>query len=255
MKVVLVGAGNTGTVLGRMTKEAGHEIIQVVSRTPESAKSLADQLNCGYSLLDADTFSEADLYIVCLSDYAMKNLENLKALQGKFVVHTAGSLSINVLEQCSDRYGVLYPLQTLSKYVDHLPEIPFMVDGNNSETLDIIFQFAKTLSPNVTQANDQKRLSYHIAAVFAANYSNHMYSLAELYCQRENIEFKNLLPLITENCKKVNQYSPFLTQTGPAIRNDVFTITKHLEALSDFNDLKYVYLKLTESIMKVHGKR
>lgn len=255
MRVVLVGAGNTATVLGKLLTRAEHKVIKVISRTPESAKTLADLLETEYGNLNDSSFGDADIYIVALHDQVMSNLERFTALNGKFIVSTAGALPIDSLKTCSDRYGVLYPLQTLSKYVDEVPRIPFMVDGNKDETLGALLSLAGSLSDSVVHANDNQRMGYHIAAVFAANFANHMYALAEIYCQRENIDFKHILPLINEICQKVNLYSPFLTQTGPAIRNDVMTISRHLENLSKYPDLKYMYVKMTESIMKLHGNR
>ncbi len=255
MRVVFVGSGNTATVLGRLAKRSGHEVVQVVGRSIENVKTLANELNAAYDLFTASSFLDADIYIIALQDHVLTTLDNYPGLKDKFIVHTAGSVSIDVLAKCSDRYGVLYPLQTLSKYTDHIPEIPFMIDGNTADTLDTVMRFARTMSDTVSHANDQQRSSYHIAAVFAANFANHMYALAEIYCQREQIEFKNVLPLISEIGDKVHKYSPFLTQTGPAMRNDVFTISRHLEALSKYPELKYMYLKLTEDIVKLHGKR
>lgn len=255
MKIVFVGSGNTATVLGRLIKKSGHEVVQVVSRSLENAKTLANELNADYDVFTTPVLADADIYIIALQDHVLTTLDNYPGLKNKFVVHTAGSVSINVLEKCSDRFGVLYPLQTLSKFTDHIPEIPFMVDGNTADTLNTVMQFANTLSVTVTHANDKQRSSYHIAAIFAANFANHMYALAEIYCQGEHIEFKNILPLISEIDDKVRKYSPFLTQTGPAMRNDVFTISRHLEALSRYPELKYMYLKLTEDIVKLHGKR
>ena len=104
-------------------------------------------------------------------------------------MHTAGSVSIEILKNNSSAYGVLYPLQTLSKVTQEIPEIPFLVEGNNKETLDKIIEFAESFSQNVMTANDQERLHYHIAAVFASNFTNHLYAIAEGYCQKENIEF------------------------------------------------------------------
>lgn len=255
MKVVLLGSGNTATVLGGMIKNAGHQVEQVLSRNIDHAKQLAQQLNCDYDLLSAHAYKDADIYIIALHDHVLENLDRFTGLKDKFIVHTAAGVPMEVLAKASPNHGVLYPLQTLSKYVEHTPVIPLMVDANNSENLDTLFTFARSLSNLVSHVNDKQRLAYHVAAVFAANYANHMFAIAEIYCQRENLDFKNLHPIINELCVKVNQYSPFLTQTGPAIRDDVFTISKHLEALNAYPELKYIYLKITESIIKIHGKR
>jgi hypothetical protein len=61
--------------------------------------------------------------------------------------------------------------------------------------------------------------------------------------------------MMNEINERVNHHSPYLTQTGPAMRDDVFTLNRHLQALSAHPDLKYIYLKMSESIIKVHGKR
>jgi predicted short-subunit dehydrogenase-like oxidoreductase (DUF2520 family) len=255
MKFVMVGSGNAATVLCFVLHNSGHEIVEVVSRKIENAKALANLYNASAGVLTDLQFAEADFYIIALNDAALDHIERFPALKNKLVVHTAGSVSINALKNCSDNYGVLYPLQTLSKYTIDIPEIPFLVDGNNKETLHKILGLARSISSNVVHANDTERLNYHVAAVFVSNFANHMYALAEIFCQKEKIEFKNMIPLVNELNRRVSLHSPFLTQTGPAMRDDIFTLNRHLQALSSHPDLKYIYLKMSESIIKIHGKR
>lgn len=251
----MLGAGNAATVLCEVIVKAGHEIVQVISRDEEHARFLATSYFASTAVLTATEFEDADIYIVALHDAALDHIENIPALKNKLVVHTSGAISMNVLKSCSDTYGVLYPLQTLSKFSGNIPEIPFLVDGNDKETLHRILGFAKSISDKVIEANDDERLNYHVAAVFVSNFTNHLYAIAELFCGRERIDFKNLFPLINEVNERVTKISPFLTQTGPAIRDDIFTLNKHLQALSLSPDMKYIYLKLSESIIKFHGKR
>lgn len=255
MKVVMLGSGNAATVLCELIKKGGHEIVQVVSRDEDHAMKLAKNFDATTASLKAPGFAEADIYIIALHDAALDHIENIPALSGKFVVHTAGSISINALKSCSYTYGVLYPLQSLSKATDYLPDVPFLVAGNNQDVLQRVISFAKTLSTKVIEANDAERLNYHVCAVFANNFTNHLFAIAEKFCEKERIEFKNLLPLITETIQRTATTSSSLTQTGPAIRNDTFTLNRHLQALSVNPDMKYLYLKLTESIMKFHGIR
>ncbi len=255
MRVVMLGSGNTATVLCELIAKAGHDIVQVISRNEENAKTLASSYLATTASLEAEKFAEADIYIVALNDEALDHIENIPGLKSKFVVHTAGAVSMNVFKDVSSGYGVLYPLQSLSKFADHIPEIPFLIDGNNQEIMHRVLGFAKTLSDNVIEANDTERLNYHVAAVFVNNFTNHLYALAELFCEKERIDFKTLFPLIDETILRAKSISPFLTQTGPAIRNDVYTLNRHLQALTANPDLKYIYLKLTESIIKHHGKR
>lgn len=254
MKVVIIGSGNVATVLSTLIQKAGHEIVQVVSRNRDHAIVLASKYNADAVSLNEPEFAPADIYIMVLNDAALDSVEKLSALKDKFIVHTAGSVSKDVFKNISSTYGVLYPLQTLSKITEQIPEIPFLVEGNNKETLHQIIGFARTLSDKVIPVTETERLHYHIAAVFAGNFTNHMYALAENFCEKEKIDFKNLLPLINEVTLKANNNSPHDVQTGPAMREDIFTINRHLQTLSSHPDLKYLYLKLSESILKFHEK-
>jgi predicted short-subunit dehydrogenase-like oxidoreductase (DUF2520 family) len=255
MTVAIVGSGNVAYVLSALIQKSGHEIIQVASRNIDHAKALASEYNAEGVALNEPKFAQADIYIVALADVALNSIEKITGLKNKFVVHTAGPVSIDVLKDHSSIYGVLYPLQTLSKVTGQIPEMPFLVDGNTKETLDKITEFAGSLSNNVIPANDLERLHYHIAAVFVSNFTNHLYAIAEKYCEKEKINFRNLLPLTNEVTSRINFNSPYDVQTGPAVREDISTLALHLQTLSAHPDLKYLYLKLTESILKLHEKK
>src|SRR6187551_3013167 len=119
MKIVMIGSGNTATVLCSILHKADHEIIEVVSRNIDNAMALASLYHASSGLLTDPQFLEADFYIIALNDAALDNIERIPALKDKLVVHTAGAISIDALKICSTTYGVLYPLQTLSKFTDH----------------------------------------------------------------------------------------------------------------------------------------
>lgn len=254
MNVVILGSGNTATVLCKVIAKAGHTIVQISSRNEQNAKALADSYSAIFSGLSVPQFADADIYIIALHDVSLDHPEKFPGLKNKLVVHTAGAVSINALKNISENYGVLYPLQTLSKYSSHIPEIPFLVDGSNGRSLNIITGFAKTLSDNVHKANDKERLNYHVAAVFVSNFTNHIYSMAEMFCKQENLDWQTLFPIINETTARAQKISPFESQTGPALRDDIFTLNRHLQVLSSYPDLKYIYLKLSESIIKSHRK-
>ena len=250
MRIVIFGSGNVASVLGRLCKKNGHEIIQVISRNVTHAKVLGDELNCPFTDDTGSIETAAELYLVAIHDSALYDLNSNIHIGNKLIVHTAGSVSKDVLKNVSVNYGVLYPLQSIRREMQYENEIPFLVDGNTEETKTLIEDIAKTISTNVTKANDEQRLKLHVAAVVVSNFSNHLYALAEDFCQKENIDFKLLLPLIKETAGRLDTISPAEAQTGPAARNDIFTLEKHLRLLSDHPRLKYIYLKLTDSIMK-----
>lgn len=255
MRVVIVGSGNVATVLGKAIHNAGHEIVQVLSRNENHAKALADVFNCSSGSFKSTSYKEADIYLLAITDTALYHLDQFVQLGDKLVVHTAGSVSKEVLKNVSNNYGIIYPLQSLIKDSAETPEIPLLVDGSSDSTTDTIKDFCSTLSGIVTIADDKERLKFHVAAVLVNNFTNHLFAMGEEFCHKEDIDFQKLYPLIDETVHRVKRNSPQAMQTGPAIREDIYTLGKHLQILSAHPDLKYLYLKLSESILKLHQKK
>ena len=250
MRVVIIGSGNVASVLGRLIKQKGHEIVQVISRNAVHAQVLASELQGPFSDNNSSVDMSAELYLVAVNDGALYELNKSFHLGNKLILHTAGSVPIEILKDISVNYGVLYPLQSLRREMDYSSDIPFLIDGNTEETITLTEDFAKTISGTVAKASDEERLKLHVAAVVVSNFTNHLYALAEDFCKIENVDFKLLAPLIKETAERVATHSPASVQTGPALRNDIFTLDKHLRLLSNHPKLKYIYLKLTDSIMK-----
>ena len=249
MKIVIIGSGNTATVLGRKIQTSGHAILQVIGRNKATTSELAAELKCTATTDPGSIDRGADLYIIAIADKALPQVHEWLQLDKKMVVHTAASVSKDVLRNVSRNFGVLYPLQTFRKEQKYLPEIPFLVDGNTPDDLALIQDFADSLSSRVLVADDVTRLKMHVAAVFVNNFTNHLYALAEDFCRKEQMDFSWLLPLIGETARRLEELSPLASQTGPAMRNDSETIERHLQVLSEYPDLKNIYDQLTKSIM------
>jgi predicted short-subunit dehydrogenase-like oxidoreductase (DUF2520 family) len=252
MDIVIIGSGNVATVLGRKFKKAGHRILQVVGRNASAASKLAYELgteSTNYiSLID----KKAEVYIIAVPDDVIADIvSELKLPEKKIVAHTAASVSKDILGKVSSHYGVFYPLQSLRKEMTVLPDVPIFFDGNDETTQKTLEQLAHSIAEEkVIRAGDDSRLKLHVAAVIVSNFTNHLYALAEEYCRKEGLDFKQLLPLIEETASRIKDVSPQQAQTGPAIRHDKETLEKHLELLKGYPQLKSIYLLLTESIQQ-----
>lgn len=249
MKIALIGSGNVATVLGRLIVKNGHEVCQVISRDTAHAKILADELGAGYTSFEGTPDRSAELFIIAISDAALDHFFVKGAINDKIVVHTAGSVTKDILRNFAQRYGVLYPLQSLRKEMNYIPAIPLLVDGSDEATTLFIENFARSISPDVERMGDEGRLKLHAAAVIVSNFTNHLYAIAEDFCIKENVNFDTLKPLIIETAERLNHASPSKVQTGPAIRKDIHTLDKHLRLFTAHPKLRTMYLRLTDSIM------
>jgi predicted short-subunit dehydrogenase-like oxidoreductase (DUF2520 family) len=249
MKVVIIGSGNVAWALGRKIKEAGNEIVQVFGRNEKNAASLAHILLSAYTTNLLTINKEADIYIVAVSDKGIPGIAQQLQLGDKIIVHTAASVSKDVLRSASSNYGVLYPLQSLKKEMETIPPIPILVDGNDVDTIEFLKAFSSQWADDVVVAKDGERLRLHVAAVFASNFANHILTLTEEYCKEEHLNFNVLYPLIEETIGRAKSVSPALVQTGPAIRRDMETVSKHLQILTSYPKLHKIYKLMTDSII------
>lgn len=248
MIISIIGSGNTATVLGKLLKENNHTINEITGRNKTAVNNLAELLNA-HACAELNKLNKnSDAYIIAVNDDAVAAVSVQLKLNNKIVVHTCGSVSVNVLEATSENYGVLYPLQSLRKEINYTPVIPFLVDGNNNFTKENVFNLASSISNSVTKADDATRLKYHLSAIVVSNFSNHLFALAKEYCDSNNTNFNLLLPLIKETVNRMHYYNPAAMQTGPAARGDETVIHKHLGLLNDFPQLKKTYEVMSESI-------
>lgn len=248
MRVVIIGTGNTATVLGRKILQAGNEIVQVIGRNVESTNQAASLLKATPIYNSRYISADADIYLIAVSDTYISELAGQLKLKNRLLIHTAAAVSKSVLEKSSERFGVLYPLQTLNKTTEELPAIPVLVDGNSNETEKNLLAFAAPWAESVRVADENERLKYHIAAVFANNFSNHLFAITNKYCFDEKLTFKVLYPLIEQTVKAINLKNPASLQTGPAIRKDSPTINKHLQELQKYSAMQNLYRLLSDSI-------
>ena len=115
--------------------------------------------------------------------------------------------------------------------------------------MSVLKALADSVSNCVREADSGKRKNLHIAAVFANNFSNHMFAIAERLLKANGLDLSYLLPLIDETARKVHELSPRQAQTGPAIRFDENIIHLHLSRLD--GDDAALYKAISESIHKM----
>ncbi len=239
--------------MGGRIVAAGHQVLQVMARG--EAAQLAREWGCSYTTEWKEITREGELYIVALSDTALPGLGEVLQLTGALVVHTAGAAPADVLRPVSERYGVLYPLQSLRREIRPFPEFPLLIDAVSPADLSLIENFAGSLSGQVRRADDSSRLKLHVAAVLINNFSNYLYTLSAEFCRQEGVDFSLLLPIIRETAARVERYPPQEVQTGPAIRGDAGTIRRHLEVLSGYDDIKERYQVFSDQIEAYYRNR
>lgn len=236
-KVDIIGSGNVATHLLKAFSSKT-DVNAVNPRTLEGLRP------------------DADFTIISVSDNAIREVAAvLPPIQG-ILAHTSGSTPIDAVKRENGRYGVFYPLQTFTKGVElNYSEIPFFIEGSDKKTADSLRHLAGIVSERVDTADSAKRKAMHIASVFACNFTNHLWAIAEKILKENGMDFETVRPLLEETLKKTGRLSPFDAQTGPAVRKDSNIIDSHLEALKSNSRLAEIYRLLSDSIIESHSRQ
>lgn len=249
MRIVMIGAGRLAWHLAPALKEAGHDVLQVWSRTNESASSLATRLGAEAVTSIEDVSRDGDVYVCAVKDSVLAALlpTLCKGREDAVFLHTAGSVPLSVFEGYATHYGVLYPMQTFSKERELVfREIPCFIEAVDSESEAVVSSLAHSICRNVTWLSSADRRHLHLSAVFACNFVNHCYDLASELLEPHGISFETLLPLIDETARKVHEVRPREAQTGPALRYDEEVIRAQSSMLH--GRMKEVYEVMSKSI-------
>ena len=222
-RVVIIGSGNVATSIALALKDRC-ELVQIYSRTIANAQTLAQQVGCEAISDLRNVAPNADVYII------------------------SGSTPIDVFREKRTRYGVLYPMQSFSKsHPARMSEVHIFIEGSDSYASKEVKELASLMTKNVHEASSKERERLHIAAVFACNFANHMFTLSSEVLDEAGIPFDAMLPLIKTTIAKLDSMTPQESQTGPAARGDVKIIEKHLKSLH--GDKRKIYKLLSQSIM------
>ena len=245
LRVAVIGAGNVAGHLAEALARVGC-LAGVWSRNGNHASSIAAPLNVPGGAM-SDLPRDLDIYILSVKDDAIPTVSAVIGPVAGIVAHTSGTVSMDVLVR--ERRGVFYPLQTFSsnRQID-MSEVPFFIEGSDADVSETLMNLALCISSNVRYAGSDIRATLHLAAVFACNFTNHLWAMAEDILRREaGCSLDVFAPLLHETLAKAIECGAGISQTGPAARGDIHTIKKHLQRLDGLREK--IYQIVSQDIM------
>lgn len=258
MNIVMIGAGNVAVHMAQAFESAAHRVTAVYSRNIDNATALASRLEGKPAVIDdlSAIVRDADIYIFSVKDSALPSVfASMPATQGLWA-HTAGSVALDAICRHHSESGVFYPLQTFSKdRTLDFSSVPLYIEAATPAVRDVLERLARTVSTNVLFCTGDQRLQLHLAAVFACNFTNHLYAIAQQLLSDHHLPADSLVPLIRETAAKVEYVPALMAQTGPAVREDFATMTKHLDLLKSNPEYQNIYKTLSKSIIELKKQR
>ncbi len=253
----IVGTGNMAWFLAQKLTAAGHHCTGVWGRNPEAAEELAADIRIKpYEKLSDIVDGDCDMCFLALSDVAIETIAKRLSFQKTVLVHTAGSIPINVLSPYAHDCAVLWPVYSILKH--NLPRhrnVPCAWEGTTDKAKRYIQSIAHGLTDMLFEARGDQRKWLHLSAVIGNNFINHLMAVCEQICHEQQLPFEVVQPILKQTFERITDHTPHELQTGPARRRDTITIGNQVSLLKNHPDWQAVYKALTTSIENMYKSR
>lgn len=249
MKFSIIGTGNTAYFFAKKLSQAGHQCIGIYGRTAENAAKLAATINAPVINSIDGISDDADCCIIAISDKAIEEVVGQLSFSKTVLIHTAGSVQRTVLDHAAIHNAVVWPIYSINK--EDIPQhrdIPIVVEISDENAGKVTSELINSISNKFFAVSGEQRCWLHLSAVLSNNFANHLFAISEQICKEHMLPFPILQPIINQTIERIQNQSPYETQTGPAKRNDQATIDKHVNMLDINMDWQELYESITTSI-------
>lgn len=253
IRLTVIGAGRVGRALGRLARQGGYSIRDVVCRSQQNATRAVRFIGAGNpqaasraKLKAADVFLIAtpdDLIETAARTVATARIETLGVgLRRPAVLHTSGALSSNVLSPLRNHgfaVGSCHPLQSVESAVRGarlLADAFFCVEGDPRAVRSARL-LVRAIGARSFQLDPGSKGIYHASAVFASGGVTALISISlellSLAGVPESKARQALLPLIEGTVDNIKLRGPARALTGPVRRGDAGTVLINIRALAN----------------------
>ena len=209
------------------------------------AQSLpGSQLHSGRDFRGISGLTPQDTVLLAVPDAAIAGLSKLLEGSQGVRLHCAGSVALHDLGAGS--CGVFYPMVSFQTS-PNWAEVPIFAEASDSAAKTAIEALGALLGcPPAAWTDSKKRAQYHLGAVFANNFSNHVIALLQSYCAQTGLNPHAYEAMVRSTLEAAEAGDAKSMQTGPASRADQITLDRHMDLLP--KELRSIYRALSQSI-------
>lgn len=202
------------------------------------------QVHAGRGFSGISGLTPQDTVLLAVPDASIAGLsKQLEGGQG-IRLHCAGSVALNELGAGS--CGVFYPMVSFQT-TPNWALVPIFAEASDSAAKESIEALGASLGcPAAEWTDSVKRAQYHLGAVFANNFSNHVIALLQSYCAQAGLDPQAYQAMVRTTLDAAAAGDAKSLQTGPASRADQITLDRHMDLLP--KELRSIYQALSQSI-------
>ena len=227
--------------------------VNVLTRFPDNTEGIRF-----FSKDDVEEFlEESNHFLITVMDSRIQEKAEWLSrfpVEGKVFLHMSGALPSSILKPLKSKgahIGSLHPLQTFPERNPNLLKNIYFAFEGDEETERFARLLVQEVESSIFRINPEKKVLYHAAAVFASNFADAMWIIADMLMREvSDGDFRMMEPLVRTTLENALRMGPQKALTGPARRRDTLTIQKHLRELKKYPRLEQIYDVITGFILK-----
>jgi len=210
-----------------------------------------------YDIRKDEDYKPDAIWVLSKDDEINRNISwlNLK-FPGTLFISSSAIINVTDREKENIYTCTLYPLATFNeqKLLKSFCDIPLLIEKRNNLPVNhqkIIKEIIKTLEARVYDISYEDRCKLHLAAVILNNFTT---AFAHVAYEVAGSNRKILYPILEQTIQNLKNHNPEDIITGPATRDDVFTIKKHIRIISAYPGARRMYIAMTRYIQSFFKK-
>lgn len=235
-----IGLGRLGGSLARALDRAGYSVVAGYRRTREHRSAEDAIRGCAVVESPQAVVDAAQVVFVTTPDDAISSVSHSVNWRSDHVaIHCSGASELDPLQVAADSgaaVGSLHPLQTFptDHSDDQLAGVTFAVESESPQLREWLDEVVHALGGRSLFLPPGARAAYHASAVMACGLMAGLVGLAaemwESFGWSRADALEALSPLVTSTAEQIRDLGLPAALTGPLVRGDLETLTKHLAA-------------------------
>jgi predicted short-subunit dehydrogenase-like oxidoreductase (DUF2520 family) len=269
INIGFVGAGKAGITLGAYFAAKGLNVEGYFSRSRSSSLSAAGiTASMAFSGI-AELVEKCGMIFITTPDGAIKETwDKISAcgIKDKIICHTSGAGSSDIFTGIKELGGYGYSVHPMYAFAEKngnycgLENAYFTIEGDDGR-LDVLNDMFSAMGNKTIVIDRNSKTLYHLSNVMVSNLVLALVGIGCECLEKCGVDGTDALdalyPLIKCNIENIGSKGLINSLTGPAERNDVETVSSHLNVCPEnYKDVyKILTRKLTDLSAKRHPKR
>ena len=263
-RIAVVGAGSLGSALAVSLRAAGYIVSEIVSRNEKTslrrARTLARKVGARTTILNQPEIT-ADVIWFCVPDreitHVARAMSGKMRWMGKTTLHSSGALASDALASLRRRGANIasaHPLMTfVPGVIPSLGGVSFAVEGD-ALAVRVVKGIVRTLGGRAFPIRKQDKPAYHAWGTFASPLLTSLLAATERVAKAAHISRsearRRVIPIVRQTVENYARQGAASGFSGPIVRGDTETVSRHLKTLRNVPEAAEVYRALARAALR-----